>query len=139
MIKTEDAARLLNWERPIILVTNSDDGPDARAISAVKHDGIKTVWMVTGKSSDKFRELSKDPHCLIYATDSDDTGDYLELRLRGTIELLDDAESRATVWRDEYACYFPAGKDDPNLCVLKFTTDSVTMQTIAEKKSFAIE
>ncbi len=71
---------------------------------------------------------------MIYATAMEDDQDYLELRLWGRMELLDDAESRNLAWRDEYSAYFPQGKDDLDLCVLKFTADSGTLQTLAGKE-----
>lgn len=135
MNKKEEAGRLLESMKMIFLVTAGEDGrPDARAISAVKSEGLGTVWMMTGKCSDKYKELSKDPRCMIYATDLEDTANYLELRLWGRVELLDDPASRAFAWLDEYTCYFPAGKDDPNLVVLKFTADSGVLQTVDGKQ-----
>lgn len=119
------------------LVTAGDNGrPDVRAMSLVESEGLKTIWMLTGKCSDKYRELSGNPQCLVYATELEDTENYLELRLWGSIELLDDAASRARAWRDDYQCYFPAGKDDSNLCVLKFTAASGALQTRAAKETF---
>lgn len=135
----KNAMRLLEPGKTIFLVTAGEDGlPDARAMAPVQCDGDKTVWMLTGKCSDKYRQLSKDPRCLIYATDFDDTEEYHEIRLWGAVEILDDADSRASAWVDDYACYFPAGKDDPNLCVLKFTAASGTVQTRTAKDRFAL-
>ena len=139
MSKIEDATRLLAPGGTTFLVTNGDDArPDVRAMSPVKCDGLKTIWMLTGKCSAKYRELSRDPRCLLYATDFQDTEEYLEIRLWGTVELLDDAASRAAAWQDEYACYFPGGKDDPNLCVLKFVADSGELQTRKSKEKFTL-
>ena len=75
---------------------------------------------------------------MIYATDLEDTEAYLELRLRGTVEILEDAESRAAAWQDDYLCYFPGGKDDPNLRVLKFTAKSGSVQTAEGKEHFEL-
>lgn len=139
MDKNTEAERLLAPMRAIFVVTSGEDGrPDARAMSPVRHDGLKTVWMLTGKCSDKYRQLSRDPDCLLYATDLEDTSSYIELRLWGRVELLDDAASRAFAWRDDYQCYFPAGKDDPNLCVLKFTAAAGVLQTRTGKEKLAL-
>lgn len=135
----EEALRLLEPGRPVFLVTSGDKGRlDARAMAAVKCEGLKTIWMLTGKCSDKYRELSRDGNCLLYATEFADTTRYLELRLWGTMALLDDAASRALAWKDEYLAYFPGGKDDPNLVVLKFTAASGVVQTRAGKEHFTL-
>ncbi len=130
MSKREEAKRLLGNMKMVFLVTYGEGGrPDARAISPTKSEGLGTVWMLTGKCSDKYKELSRDPRCMIYATDLEDTANYLELRLWGSVELLDDPESRAFAWLDEYTHYFPAGVNDSNLVVLKFTADAGVLQT----------
>ncbi len=139
MSKQEEAQRLLEPGKPVILATIGEGGrPDARAMAPVRAEGLKTIWMLTCKLSDKYRELASNPECMLYATDLEDTANYLELRLWGRMELLDDAASRALAWRDEYVCYFPGGRDDPNLGVLKFTTGSGTLQTQAGKEKLAL-
>ncbi|MDR1045257.1 MAG: pyridoxamine 5'-phosphate oxidase family protein [Candidatus Adiutrix sp.] len=138
MNKLDEAKRLLGPEKAVFLITIDETGkPDARAMAIAKSEG-PTLWMMTCKLSDKYRQLSKNPECLLYATDLEDTPSYMELRLRGKIELLDDAESKAAVWRDDYACYFPGGRDDPDLGVLKFTAESGTLQSQAGKEKLAI-
>lgn len=135
---SEQARRLLEPCRTVILVTADEGGrPDARAMATVKVDGLKTVWMVTGKQSDKYKELTRNPECMLYATDMEDTTNYLELRLWGKMELLDDPASRALAWRDDYLCYFPGGQDDPGMVVLKFTANAGTLQTQAGKEKLA--
>lgn len=135
----DNARRLLEPGKTVFLTTIGDDGlPDVRAMATTRCDEIKTIWMLTGKCSDKYRELSKNPRCLVYATDLEDTESYLEIRLWGEMALLDDKASRALAWQDDYLCYFPGGKDDSNLCVLKFTAASGVVQTRAGKERFTL-
>ena len=139
MNKQEEAQKLLGPEKAIFLITIGEDGrQDARAMAAVKAEGLKTIWMMTCKLSEKYRQLSKNPDCLIYATALEDNQDYLELRLWGRVELFDDAETKARTWHDEYTVYFPGGKDDPNLGVLKFTATSGTLQTQEGKQKLSL-
>ena len=139
MNRQDEAKKLLGPDKAAFLITTAEDGrPDARAMAVAKSDGLKTAWMMTCKLSDKCRQLSKIPGCMLYATDLEDTQSYMELRLWGKIEILDDAESKALIWRDDYTCYFPGGQDDPNLCVLKFTADSGTLQTRAGKEKLSL-
>lgn len=135
----EKATHLLAWEKPVFLVSIDEDGrPDARAMSVVKAESCKTTWMVTGKNCDKYRQLAARPECMLYATDIGDGAGYLELRLWGRVEILDDAASRALAWRDEYLAHFPGGQNDPNMCVLKFTADSGVFQTLAGKEKLSL-
>lgn len=139
MTKQQDALRLLTPDKPTFLVTTGEDGrPDVRAMAVIETEGLKTIWMMSGKSSDKYKQLAKNPACLIYATDMDDTEGYMELRLWGKMELLDDAASLDRAWRDEYAVYFPEGKKDPNVVVLKFTADSGMLQTLSGKEKLSL-
>lgn len=136
MDKMKEAQELLQSMKPIVLATTGEGGrPDARMITAVRSEGLKTVWMLTGKCCEKHRELSENPNCMIYAANQGDTEDYLEIRLWGGVEILDDPASRALTWRDEYAFFFPEGRDDPNLAVLKFTAASGILQTIDDQQT----
>ncbi len=132
------ATRLLEPEKTVFLVTTGEDGqPNVRAMSTARSD-FQIIWMLTNKFSDKYRELAKRPKCMVYATELEDLSNYLELRLWGRMELLDDPASRALAWRDEHLAHFPGGKDDPNLCVLKFTADSGVLQTQAGKEKLTL-
>ena len=47
--------------------------------------------------------------------------DFKGMMLRGTMEVLTDAESKEMIWREGDEQYYPEGVTDPNYCVLKFT------------------
>lgn len=139
MSQAEVVKRLLNPMSAVYLATTRDDGrPDVRAMAPIKAEGCKVVWFLTGVNSDKYQELTKNPNCTVYATHLEDDANYLELRLWGRVELLNDANSRSTIWNDNYLCYFPGGKDDPALRVLKFTADSGTVQTQKGKEKIIL-
>lgn len=139
MTKHSEVQRLLGPDKAVFLITVGEDGrPDARAMAVAGTEGLRTVWMMTCKLSNKAKQLSKNPECMLYATDLEDTQSYLELRLWGKMEIFDDAETKARTWRDDYASYFPGGRDDPNLWVLKFTADSGALQTPAGKEKLSI-
>ena len=127
----ENAKKLLEKMGNIFLITFKEDGmPDARAVSAVKADGFKTIRMLSHASAVKTKEIERDPRCMIYATAMDDDADYAELRLWGRTEILSGREEIDAVWNDAYAAYFPRGKDDPEVRVLKFTTESGQLGTL---------
>lgn len=41
--------------------------------------------------------------------------------LIGTMEVLEDDDSKQMIWREGDATYYPKGVTDPDYCVLKFT------------------
>ncbi len=41
--------------------------------------------------------------------------------LRGTMEVLQDSESKESIWRDGDDTYYPGGVNRPDYCVLRFT------------------
>ena len=115
----------------IFLATLREDGtPDVRAISVVKSDGYRTIWMISGAHEKKARELTRDPRSMVYATTMDDDEAYAEARLWGTTELLSDRETIDAVWNDIYLRYFPGGKDDPGLRIYKFSATSGTVSVM---------
>lgn len=139
MSRQDEAQRLLGPEKAAFLITIDENGrPDARAMAVAAAEGLKTLWMMTCKLSDKYRQLSKNPQCMIYATEMEDDVNYLELRLWGRMEFSDEAEIKNRLWRDDYLPYFPGGKDDPNLGLLKFTTEAGSLQTPTGKEKLSL-
>ena len=41
--------------------------------------------------------------------------------LLGTMEVLEDAESKQLIWQEGDTMYYPQGVTDPDYCMLKFT------------------
>ena len=41
--------------------------------------------------------------------------------LKGTMEVLEDPESKEMIWQEGDTMYYPLGVTDPDYCVLKFT------------------
>lgn len=137
----EKAMSLIEESKTVFLVTAGEGGrPDARAMASIGSEGLKVVWMATCKLSDKCSQLAKNPASMIFcASDAEDMANYLELRLWGNTEILDDPATRERMWREQYSMYFPGGKDDPDYCVLKFTAASgVLIASDGEKKKLAL-
>ena len=49
-------------------------------------------------------------------------GSNTGIMLVGTMEVLEDHASRASIWQTGDTMYYPEGVDDPDYCVLKFTS-----------------
>jgi general stress protein 26 len=58
--------------------------------------------------------------------------------LKGTMEVLRDQESREMIWRFGDKMYYPKGVDDPDYCVLKFTSQDGRYYSNFKSENFMI-
>ena len=92
--------------------------PVMKAMFNAKYDGLRQVWFSTNTSSKRVTLFRKDNRASVYFVD--DTT-FEGLLLVGTIELLQDEESRNMLWVDGCEKYYPRGVNDPDYTVIKFT------------------
>jgi general stress protein 26 len=101
------------------LGTNGGDGfPRIKAMLNLKHDGLKKVWFSTNTSSRRVQQLKKDQRACVYFVDE---REFKGLMLTGTVEILQDTESRKMLWSEGAEVYYPLGVEDPDYSVLGFT------------------
>jgi general stress protein 26 len=115
----EEGLALVERSPFAMLATNGDDGhPNVRAMIKMENEGLETVWFSTNTSSRKVAQLRENPRACVYFVDF---SKWMGLMLVGTIEVLQDPESRRRLWREGYEKYYPAGVDDPDYSVLRFS------------------
>lgn len=83
-----------------------------------ERDGIKTFWFTTNTSSNKVKFLRQNPKASVYFVDK---RFFRGACLSGTMEVLETAEAKERIWREDDTMYYPRGIADPDYCVLKFT------------------
>ncbi|MBN1171021.1 MAG: pyridoxamine 5'-phosphate oxidase family protein [Micromonosporaceae bacterium] len=99
--------------------SNGPDGyPLIKAMIKAESEELHTVWFSTNTSSARVAQFRADPRASIYFVDM---SEYRGLLLVGTMEVLSDHASRERLWRYGNELYYPAGIDDPDYSVLKFT------------------
>ena len=111
----------------VFVCTNGSHGhPDVRAMSVAKSEKLRAVWFLTSLAANKLIEIVKDPKCMLYSVNLSpcEENNFSELRLWGSLEILDDPVSRKAAWSNIYKAHFPEGMNDPNLRVLRFTSVS---------------
>lgn len=93
-----------------------DGYPHTTTISVSKADGIRwlTFCTGTGAKSRTIEHCNKASVCI-------NSAEY-HISLTGTIEQTTDPEIKKEMWYDGLKNHF-SGSDDPNYCVLKFTTE----------------
>jgi len=120
-----------------MLGTNGEDGfPNIKAMFNLKHEGLKRVWFSTNTSSRRVKQLRKDNRaCVFYVSEKPSKG----LMLLGTIEILQDIESRKMLWSAGSEVYYPLGVEDPDYSVLCFTAKQGNYYHALKNITFEIE
>jgi general stress protein 26 len=83
-----------------------------------KREGIREFWFTTNTSSLRVSQYRENNSACIYFYDK---RFFRGVMLKGTMEVLEDAQSKESIWRDGDTTYYPNGVTDPDYCVLKFT------------------
>lgn len=85
----------------------------------IKEDGL--LWFFTGKNSGKVAEIKNDSHVsLSYADPASNT----YLAICGRASQVTDKAKIDELWHDMLKAWFPEGKEDPNIALLKVTPES---------------
>jgi len=100
-----------------------------------KMEGIKTFYFTTNTSSMRVSQYRECPNACIYFCD---TRFYRGVMLRGTIEVLEDEESKKMIWKDGDTMYYPQGVTDLDYCVLKFTAKDGRYYSNFHSESFEV-
>ncbi|TKJ29478.1 MAG: general stress protein 26 [Chloroflexi bacterium B3_Chlor] len=117
----EKALALVGRSEIAMLGTNGDDGyPNIKGMINVEHHGLKEVWFSTNTSSRRVAQLLQDSKACVYYVDFDQ---WMGLMLVGSVEVLQDMESKERLWREGFEKYYPQGVTDPDYSVLRFTAD----------------
>jgi general stress protein 26 len=96
--------------------------PNTRAmLPPRKREGIKAFYFTTNTSSLKVKQYRENSKACIYFCDK---RFFRGVMLKGTVQVLEDTESKEMIWREGDNMYYPLGVTDPDYCVLKFTAKS---------------
>ena len=115
-----------------------DDGfPNTKAmLPPRKHDGIKVFYFTTNTSSMRVSQYRENPKACIYFCDK---RFYRGVMLKGFMEVLEDSESKESIWQEGDTMYYPKGVTDPDYCVLKFTALSGRYYSNFHSENFIVE
>ncbi len=107
--------------------------PNVKAMLTTPCEDIKTHWFSTNTSSKRVSQLINNNKACIYFVDQEK---FIGLMLIGTIEILQDPESRKRLWQAGYEMYYPLGVNDPDYSVLKFTAEKANYYYYLENITF---
>lgn len=114
-----------------------DGFPNTKAmLPPRKREGIKIFYFTTNTSSMRVDQYRANSKACIYFCDS---RFFRGVMLKGTMEVLEDPESKEMIWRDGDTMYYSKGVTDPDYCVLKFTAQCGRYYTNFSSQDFIIE
>jgi general stress protein 26 len=115
---------------------DKDGFPNMKAmLPPRKREGIRRFWFTTNTSSMRTAQYRENPKAGIYFYDK---RFFRGVMLKGSMEVLTDAESKEMIWRDGDTMYYSGGVSDPDYCVLRFTAASGRYYSNFKSEDFVI-
>jgi general stress protein 26 len=115
----DDRARLHTLTREFrdgMLVTRSSDGTiHARPMSVAKLDANDDIFFATSIDSGKIEDVEQGNQVAVTFQSP-----RAYVSLSGTARIVKDKTTIDSVWSEPMRVWFPKGKEDPSLCVLRF-------------------
>jgi general stress protein 26 len=111
---------LIDKQGVAFVASVDDDGfPNMKAmLRPRKREGIREFFFTTNTSSRRVAQYRQNPDAAIYFYDK---RFFRGVQLIGAMEVLTDAQTKESIWRDGDTQYYAGGVTDPDYCVLKFT------------------
>lgn len=105
----------------MMTTVNGDGNLVSRPMAALQADEDGTIWFFTNRTSPKVDQIDNNEHRVNLAFASVSDSDYVSIS--GKAQELDDRAKIDELWNPQAKAWFPKGKDDPNLVLLKVHTD----------------
>lgn len=116
----ELSSKIADIKIAMLTTTEPDGSIDSRPMYTFKIEDDGLIWMFARKSSRKTTEIELNPHVVLNY--SDPTND-LYVTVKGTASVTRDPLKIEELWNDRYKTWFPYGKEDPELCLLRVQPD----------------
>ncbi len=115
---------------------DSDGYPNTKAMNSPRmRVGIREFYFSTNTSSMRVNQYRNQPKACIYFSDK---RFYRGVMLKGKMEVLEDDESKESIWLPGDTMYYQKGVTDPDYCVLKFTAEEGRYYSNFKSESFSI-
>ena len=129
---------LIDKQNVSFIASISEEGfPNMKAmLPPRKREGIKEFWFSTNTSSMRVAQYRNNPNASIYFYDK---RFFRGVMLIGTMEVLEDDDSKQMIWQEGDTMYYAGGVKDPDYCVLKFTAQKGRYYANFKSETFLIE
>jgi len=115
--------RELVKEIDFCMLTTIDEGGDLHSRPMSSNGDIDAdgdLWFFTNASSHKVSEIAKLPKVNVSFADPDN---QRYISVSGTAQLVRDRAKIDELWRPEFKMWFPEGKDDPEIALLRVSLE----------------
>ena len=99
-----------------LFCTKENGKLESRPMSAAQVDELGDIWFFSEKSSDKNRQVQAEPEVYLMFIES---GKQHYLSLTTEVEIVDDQHKVDELWNDFMKAWFPGGKQDPEISLLR--------------------
>jgi general stress protein 26 len=103
-----------DYDTAMLVTTERDNRMHGRPMAVADVDDKGAVYFATSNKSAKVKEVKKDATAYVIFQ-----GDSKYVTLRGESEIIEDRALIDELWKEDWKIWFPKGKDDPNLCIMK--------------------
>lgn len=101
-----------------MLITRHKDGEHARPMAVAGVEGVNTLWFVTSLDAPKSEEIRQDGRVSVTFQ-----GDRRFVALSGDAQLVADRDKIHQLWKPAWRVWFPHGKDDPSVALIRVTVN----------------
>ena len=116
--KTKHLSELLASFDTAMLLTRHGDKNHARPMAIAEIEGSSTIWFVTSDGTPKTDEIRSDTRVSVTCQ-----GHHKFIALSGTSALVHDRARIEALWKDAWKVWFPLGKDDPSIALIKVNVE----------------
>ena len=110
--------------------------PSIKAVLPVnKRESIRQIYFSTNTSSRHVTQYRTNPNSCVYFADF---MFFKGVSLKGTMEILKDAETKERFWNKGDEKYYSKGVTDPDYCILRFTPHEGRYYHAFKSKDFVI-
>jgi general stress protein 26 len=105
---------LRDFDAAMLVTRNSAGELRSRPMAVADVEAGGTLWFITERHSGKIDEIARDSHVNVAMQ-----GKMKFVSISGTASPVEDRSKVAELWNESWKVWFPGGKDDPTLILLK--------------------
>ena len=120
-VATDDKLRelLQDFDAAMLVTRNAAGQLRSRPMAVADVEPGGTLWFITERHSGKMEEIARDNHVNVVMQSS-----LKFVSISGTATPVEDRAKVAQLWNEAWKVWFPGGKDDPGLVLLKVQGDA---------------
>ena len=135
----EQMIKFIQKQKVAFIASIDEDGfPNMKAMFMPRKIDGNCFYFTTNTSSMRSQQYMKNSKASIYFYNKG-CFRYEGIMLTGTMEVLQDDETKQDIWRTSDTLYYKHGVTDPDYCVLKFTAIKGRYYCDLKTESFQIE